>query len=122
MNTAKFSTAARAGFRRWALALGLLASVIFFSGQTRAAPLADKENACISIAGQLTLKGSPPGLWWALTDDEGRVWKITAPTPEQQIMLEAAQNQRLRMLGRRAGKYLSFEQIAPCHIVAEPVP
>jgi hypothetical protein len=111
-----------AGFRRWALALGLLASVVFFSGQTRAAPLANKESACISLSGQLTLKGSPPGLWWALTDDEGRVWKITAPTPEQQIMLEAAQNQRLRMLGRRAGKYLSFEQIKPCHIVAAPAP
>jgi hypothetical protein len=77
-------------------------------------------SANVSVSGQLTLKGSQPGTWWAVTDDQGRVWKITSPTPEQIAIFEKAQNRRISIEGRRQAKYLSFEQIQPSSVVVAP--
>jgi hypothetical protein len=77
-------------------------------------------SANVSVSGQLTLKGSQPGAWWAVTDDQGRVWKIASPTPEQVATFEKAQNRRISLEGRRQAKYLSFEQIQPSRIVIAP--
>jgi hypothetical protein len=85
-------------------------------------PVRDSQdaNANISVSGQLTLKGSQPGAWWAVTDDQGQVWKIFSPTPEQVATLQKAQNGRVRIEGRRQAKYLSFEQIQASSIVVTP--
>lgn len=77
-------------------------------------------GACVSLSGYLSLKGSQPGAWWALTDDGGQVWKIASPTQEQLVTLAQAQNQRIRVEALRLEKYLGFEQVRPCRIVAEP--
>jgi hypothetical protein len=74
-------------------------------------------SANVNVSGHLTLKGSQPGAWWAVTDDQGRVWKIASPTPEQVETFQKAQNGRIRIEGRRQAKYLSFEQIQPSRIV-----
>ena len=74
----------------------------------------------VSVSGLLTLKGSEPGAWWAVTDEQGRVWKIASPTPEQVATFQQAQNHRVSIEGRRQAKYLSFEQIQPSRVVVAP--
>lgn len=101
---------------RWVLAVTLLAlaaCVNSASGPTR-------EIAELSISGNLTLKGSEPGTWWALTDEQGRVWKITSPTLGQIATFQRAQNHRVIIEGRRQEKYLNFEQIQPSRVITAP--
>ncbi|MBH2018377.1 hypothetical protein [Polaromonas sp.] len=95
----------------------LLALGACVNGASEPAP----EAGQISISGNLTLKGSAPGAWWAVTDDQGRIWKITSPTPEQLAVFEKTQNHRIYIEGRRQGKYLNFEQLQPSRIIA-PIP
>jgi hypothetical protein len=113
--------ASRAG--AW-LRCGLVVSVLALSacGNGVGTPGRDSADASVdvSVSGHLTLKGSQPGAWWAVTDDQGRVWKIAAPTPEQVATLQKAQNGRVRIEGRRQAKYLSFEQIQPSSVVVTP--
>lgn len=108
----------RARWLRWALAAGLLALAACVNDAGAPAP----ESIDVSISGQLTLKGPEPSIWWAVTDEEGRVWKISSPTPEQQAILEKAQNQQVSIEGRRLQKDLDFEQIAPVRITPTPAP
>lgn len=79
-----------------------------------------RSAADVSVSGNLTLKGAQPGAWWAVTDDQGHVWKITSPTPEQVATFEQAQNRRVRIEGHRQKKYLSFEQIEPSRVIVAP--
>ena len=104
------------GPMRWALALVLLALAACVNSASDPAP----EAADISIAGNLTLKGSEQGAWWAVTDDQGRVWKITAPTSAQLALFQQAQNHRVSIEGNRQGKYLNFEQIQPSRVIIAP--
>lgn len=92
----------------------LVFSVLF--GCADGATGALQDSSQVSVSGNLTLKGSEPGTWWAITDSEGRVWKITSPTPEQVATFERSQNRHLKIEGRRQGKYLSFEQIQPLRV------
>ena len=103
---------------RWALAVGLLALAACVNGAGSPVP----ENDHVSISGHLTLKGSEPGAWWAVTDDQGHIWKIASPTPEQLAIFRRVQNQRIRMEGRRLDKYLNFEQVQPSRIITAPNP
>jgi hypothetical protein len=77
-------------------------------------------NAEINVTGSLTLKGSDPFVWWAVTDERGQVWKITSPTPEQVNLMEHTQNQKVKIIGRPDGKYLSFPQVQPSRISVLP--
>jgi hypothetical protein len=103
---------------RMRVTIVLVLSVLFgcVEGATGAGP----DNPEISVSGNLTLKGPQPGAWWALTDSEGRVWKITSPTPEQIATFERSQNRRIKIDGRRQGKYLSFDQIQPLRVTTTP--
>ncbi|MEO5660556.1 MAG: hypothetical protein ABIQ90_12305 [Polaromonas sp.] len=78
------------------------------------------ETAKVSVSGNLTLKGAEPGAWWAVTDDQGRIWKMALPTPDQIAIFQKAQNHRVRVEGQRQANYLNFEQIRPERIIAEP--
>ncbi len=78
------------------------------------------DTADISVSGNLTLKGAEPGAWWAVTDDQGRVWKISSPTPDQIATFQRAQNHRVHVEGRREEKYLNFEQIRLLRITVAP--
>lgn len=115
MTKAGFSMG-RISLPRWVLAAVLLALGACANGAGDPAP----QPAEISISGHLTLKGSEPGAWWAVTDDAGRVWKIDAPTTDQIATFQGAQNHRVRIEGRRQGKYLSFEQIRPARVTPLP--
>ncbi|MBK5204894.1 MAG: hypothetical protein JJD98_05640 [Polaromonas sp.] len=115
MRTQKFS-AFGIGLMRWVLAVALLA----LAACVNSASEPTREIAEVSISGNLTLKGSEPGAWWAVTDDLGRVWKITSPTPDQIAMFQRAQNHRVSIEGRRQEKYLNFEQIRPSRVIIVP--
>ena len=101
---------------RWLLVITLLALAACGNGAGNPA----RESAEVSVSGNLTLKGSQPGAWWAVTDDRGRVWKITAPTPDQVATFKGAQNRRVSIEGRRQEKYLDFEQIQPARVLVAP--
>lgn len=98
----------------------LVVSLLALTACGNGAGKPSRDSADVSVSGNLTLKGSEPGAWWAVTDDQGRVWKITSPTPEQVATFQRAQNQRVSIEGRRQAKYLSFEQIQPSSVVVAP--
>jgi len=106
-----------AALARGVLALGLLALAASVGHACEGTGL-----PAVHISGPLTLKGSEPGTWWAVTDDEGRIWKIAAPPPELQAILEKIQNQRISVEGCQLGKELNFEQIEPYLITSAPAP
>jgi hypothetical protein len=118
MNAPEF--ASRAGIWRCLLVVSLLMSTACGNGVGNPSRESADVSVNISVSGHLTLKGSEPGAWWAVTDDQGRVWKITSPTPEQVATFQKAQNGRVSIEGRRQAKYLSFEQIQPLSVVVAP--
>lgn len=103
-----FSLAGAVRVRR-VLAAGLLALV---ASAAHSCELT-QENPGVRISGQLTLKSSEPGTWWAVTDDEGRIWKIASPPPDLVLIFENIQNQRINVEGCQLEKELNFEQIEP---------
>ena len=115
MKLQKFSSAA-IRLSRGILAVMLLA--LAACGNSVSNP--SQETAAVSISGNLSLKGSEPGAWWAVTDDQGQVWKITSPSPDQIALFQQAQNHRVNIQGRRQAKYLNFEQITPSRVVTAP--
>lgn len=104
---------------RWGLALAMLA-MWALSACVNGASDPVPNGADVSISGNLTLKGSEPGAWWAVTDDQGRVWKIISPTADQVAAFQSAQNHRVRIEGRRQEKYLNFEQIRLSRVTTLP--
>lgn len=108
---------AGAALARGVLALGLLVPAV---GVGHACELT-QEHPAVRISGPLTLKSSEPGAWWAVTDDEGRIWKIASPPPELQAIFEKIQNQRISVEGCQLEKELNFEQIEPHLITSAPV-
>ena len=108
---------AAAALVRGVLALGLLALAASVGHACEGTAL-----PAVRISGPLTLKGSEPGTWWAVTDDEGRIWKIASPPPELQAIFEKIQNQRINVEGCQLGKELDFEQIEPYLITSVPAP
>lgn len=104
------------GLVRWVLAVTLLALVACANSASEP----PREIADLSISGNLTLKGAEPGAWWAVTDDQGRVWKITSPTPDQIAIFQRNQNHRVSIEGLRQEKYLAFDQIRPLRVIPAP--
>lgn len=117
MNMYKFKNIKWNELWRSTLFASLLILATLFQSACQAASM--QKITCISISGKLTLKGSEPGTWWAVADDQGRIWKITSPTSEQVIFFQKVQNQRISLQGRRLEKYLNFEQIQLCRIVSD---
>jgi hypothetical protein len=101
---------------RRGMAMALLAVAGCGNGVGGPAP----DARAVSVSGNLTLKGAQPGAWWALTDDQGRVWKISGPTAEQVAAFQLAQNRRVTVQGQLEEKYLGFEQIRPLRINIAP--
>ena len=102
---------------RGVLALGLLA----LAGRVGHA-CEGTGQAAVNISGPLTLKGSEPATWWAVTDDEGRIWKIAAPPPDLQAVFQTIQNQRISVEGCQLEKELNFERIEPYLVTSAPQP
>ncbi|MEO6320882.1 MAG: hypothetical protein ABIR56_09390 [Polaromonas sp.] len=114
--TAQASSVGRISYLRRVLSVTLLALAACGNGAGNPGP----DTPDVSVSGSLTLKGTEPGAWWAVTDDQGHVWKISAPTPDQITAFQQAQNRRVRVDGRREEKYLNFDQIRPLRIVVAP--
>ncbi len=99
---------------RWGMGvvLGLLALLVAgvgaCAGPTNVNPTV---GSAISVSGHLTRKGSEPATWWAVTDDQGQVWRVKAPTAEQNTLLEKSQNKRIKLDGVVQEQFLNQRQI-----------
>jgi hypothetical protein len=78
------------------------------------------ETKAVSIVGVLTRKGPDMDSWWALTGDDGVLWKLEPANAEQVTLFRRWQNSRTRVEGITAGFMLAFpilkvEQIELVH-------
>ena len=78
------------------------------------------ETKAVTIIGTLTRKGPDIDSWWALTGDDGVVWKLEPANANQTALFQRMQNSRTRVKGVTAGYMLSFpilrvEQIELIH-------
>jgi hypothetical protein len=78
------------------------------------------ETKAVTIVGTLTRKGPDIDSWWALTGDDGIVWKLEPANANQAALFQRMQNSRTRVKGVTAGFMLAFpilkvEQIELIH-------
>ena len=78
------------------------------------------ETKTVTIVGVLTRKGPDIDSWWALTGDDGVVWKLEPANAKQAVLFQRAQNSRTRVKGVTAGFILALpilkvEQIELLH-------
>lgn len=71
----------------------------------------NSSSASQTIVGTLSMKGSEFNAWWALADDQGRVWRLVAKGDEQQKLLGTMQHKRVEVTGKPMGKMLANEQL-----------
>ncbi len=64
-----------------------------------------------TVMGTLGLKGSDVNAWWALEDDQGRVWRLVTTTDEQRKLFDTMQHKRIEVTGKPLGKLLANEQL-----------
>jgi hypothetical protein len=82
--------------------------------------LRTEETKAVTIVGTLTRKGPDIDSWWAVTGDDGVVWKLEPANANQAALFQQMQNSRTRVKGVAAGFMLSFpilkvEQIELVH-------
>jgi hypothetical protein len=68
-------------------------------------------SATRTVAGTLGLKGSDLNAWWALEDDQGRVWRLVTKSDEQRKQFDTMQHKRIEVTGKPLGKLLANEQL-----------
>jgi hypothetical protein len=78
------------------------------------------ETKAVTIVGVLTRKGPDIDAWWAVTGDDGVIWKLEPANADQVALFQSMQNSRTRVKGVAAGFMLSFpilkvEQIELLH-------
>jgi hypothetical protein len=78
------------------------------------------ETKAVTIVGTLTRKGPDIDSWWAVTSDDGAVWKLEPANANQATLFQRMQNSRTRVKGVTAGYILVFpilrvEQIELLH-------
>jgi hypothetical protein len=66
------------------------------------------ETKAITIVGTLTRKGPDMDSWWAVTGDDGVVWKLEPANANQAALFQRMQNSRTRVKGVTAGFMLAF--------------
>ena len=71
---------------------------LFVAGITAASAQVEDQpavhaTATIAIRGILTRQGPDRRSFWAITDSDGRTWRIIKPTPQEYRRYEAFQNQ-----------------------------
>jgi hypothetical protein len=98
------------------LSIVLISAVGVIAGckATVAAPAAT-ENAQPAlqqrVVGTLTRKGSEFNAWWALSDAQGKVWRLQTSSAEQAKQFEGWQNKRVEISGIKIEDYLATEQL-----------
>jgi hypothetical protein len=78
------------------------------------------ETKTVTLVGTLTRKGPDFDSWWALTGDDGVVWKLEPANANQAALFQRWQNNHTRVKGVTAGFMLAFpilkvEQIELLH-------
>lgn len=63
-------------------------------------------NATIAVSGELTLKGSEYNAWFALRDDNGKLWRLESDDSRVLQQLRGWQNRRVRVLAQVLPKTL----------------
>jgi hypothetical protein len=66
------------------------------------------ETKAVTIFGTLTRKGPDIDSWWALTGDDGVVWKLEPADANQAALFQRMKNSRIRVKGVTAGFMLAF--------------
>jgi hypothetical protein len=66
------------------------------------------ETKAVSIVGVLTRKGPDMDSWWALTGDDGVLWKLEPANADQAALFQRMQNSRTRVKGVTAGFMLAL--------------
>jgi hypothetical protein len=66
------------------------------------------QTKTVTIVGILTRKGPDIDSWWAVTSDEGVVWKLELADENQAALLQRMQNNPVRVQGVTAGFMLAF--------------
>lgn len=61
----------------------------------------------VTLVGLLTRKGPDMDSWWALTGDDGAVWKLEPSDANQVAQFQRWQNSRTRIKGVTAGFMLT---------------
>ena len=69
-------------------------------GRSPQAAIASPSDA-VRVVGQLSLKGSEPGAWWAITDDSGAVSRLEPASTDQAAEFRQWQNRRVEITGTR---------------------
>ena len=94
-------------------ALRLVAAGLAVLALGACAPLPMAETS--SITGPLSRKGSPPGVFWAVIDAQGKTWRLLTTQAAQQDQLKALQGHEVRLQGRPsadpAGDEWQVEQV-----------
>ena len=90
------------------LALGILLAL----GACAAAEKnpASNDPKQVVVSGLLTLKGSEPGTWYAITDSAGEIWECVGLTAELRSKMAKLQNQKVRATGADQGRQI-FRQL-----------
>lgn len=63
-------------------------------------------DATIAVSGELTLKGSEYNAWFALRDDNGKLWRLESDDSDLLRQLRGWQNRRVRVVARVLPKTL----------------
>lgn len=66
------------------------------------------ETKTVTIVGTLTRKGPDMDSWWAVTGDDGAVWKLEPANANQAALFQQMQNSRIRVKGVAAGFMLAL--------------
>jgi hypothetical protein len=79
-----------------------------------------EETKPVTIVGVLTRKGPDIDSWWAVTSEEGVVWKLEPADTNQAALFQRMKNSRTHVQGVTAGYMLAFpilrvEQIELLH-------
>ena len=69
-------------------------------GRSPQAAIASPGDA-VRVVGLLSLKGSEPGAWWAITDDSGAVSRLEPASADQTAEFRQWQNRRVEITGTR---------------------
>ena len=65
----------------------------------------------LTISGMLTLKGSDANLWLALSDVNGKVWRLESDDKNRLVQLREWQNRRVKVQGTKLTPFLNIDRL-----------
>lgn len=68
-------------------------------------------NSQMRLSGELTLKGSEFNAWFALRDDDGRVWRLESDDEKLRQQMRDWQNRRVKVLATPMPKLLATDRV-----------